>query len=64
MSQEKRRRMKRIDEEVLGADPEKLRRIQELDVRTQLDGVWFYDVYGQHRPLPGRRKGGAAGRRP
>lgn len=61
MSQEKRRRMKRIDEEVLGADPEKLRRIQELDVQTQLDGVWFYDVYPQSRPLPGGRKGGAAG---
>ena len=55
MSQEQRRRMRRIDEAVLAAGPEELRRIQELDVQTQMDGVWFYDVYGQARRLAGRR---------
>lgn len=50
--------MKRIDAEVLGADPEQLRRIQEVDLRTQMDGVWFYDVYAQRRPLAGRKRRG------
>lgn len=48
--------MRRIDEAVLAAGPEELRRIQELDVQTQMDGVWFYDVYGR---VAGRRRGAA-----
>ena len=56
MSQEQRRRMKRIDRAVLGAGPEELRKIQEMDVQTQLDVVWFYDVYAERMPVPGGRK--------
>lgn len=56
MGEEQRRRMRRIDRAVLGADPEQLRKIQELDRQTQLDLVWFYDVYAGRMPLPGRKK--------
>ena len=55
MSQEQRRRMRRIDRRVLEAGPEELRRIQEMDVQTQLDVVWFYDVYAERTPVPGGR---------
>ena len=48
--------MRRIDRAVLGAGPEELRKIQEMDVQTQLDVVWFYDVYAERMPVPGRRK--------
>ncbi len=54
MSQEQRRRMRRIDRRVLEAGPDELRKIQEMDVQTQLDLVWFYDVYAERMPVPGR----------
>lgn len=41
---------------VLEAGPEELRRIQELDVQTQLDVVWFYDVCAERLAEPGRGK--------
>lgn len=56
MSQEQRRRMRRIDRRVLEAGPDELRKIQEMDVQTQLDLVWFYDVYAERMPVPGRGK--------
>ena len=36
--------MKTVDEMVLKATPEELRKIQELDLKTQLDGKSFYDT--------------------
>ena len=43
MSHEERRLMRRVDEIVLGATPERLAELQRLDVETQMSGVSFYD---------------------
>ena len=44
MSQEERKLMQLIDERTLNATPEELTELQEADISTQLDGVWFYDI--------------------
>tara|TARA_B100001179_G_scaffold108032_1_gene76928 strand:+ start:178 stop:375 length:198 start_codon:yes stop_codon:yes gene_type:complete len=44
MSQEERKLMQSIDERVLNATPEELTKLQQADISTQLDGVWFYDI--------------------
>ena len=43
MSQEERKLMQLMDERILNATPEELTKLQEADISTQLDGVWFYD---------------------
>ena len=45
MSQEDRKLMQLIDEYVLNASSEELARLQQADINTQLDVVWFYDIY-------------------
>ena len=44
MSQEERKLMQLIDEHILNAAPEELTKLQQIDISTQLDGVWFYDI--------------------
>jgi|TARA_B100001750_G_C15404819_1_gene544560 hypothetical protein len=44
MSQEERKLMQLIDEHILNATPKELAKFQEVDISTQLDGVWFYDI--------------------
>ena len=44
MSQEDRKLMQLIDEHILNASPEELTELQQADINTQLDGVWFYDI--------------------
>ena len=44
MSQEERKLMQLIDEHILNATPKELAKLQEVDISTQLDGVWFYDI--------------------
>ena len=44
MSQEERKVMQLIDEYILNATPEELTKLQQDDISTQLDGVWFYDI--------------------
>ena len=44
MSQEERKLMQLIDEYILNASPEELSKLQEVDISTQLDGIWFYDI--------------------
>ena len=44
MSQEDRKLMQLIDEHILNASPEELTQLQQTDISTQLDGVWFYDI--------------------
>ena len=44
MSQEERKLMRLIDERILSASPEELVKLQQVDISTQLDGVWFYDI--------------------
>ena len=44
MSQEERKLMQLMDERILSAAPEELAKLQQADISTQLDGVWFYDT--------------------
>ena len=44
MSQEERKLMQLIDERILNATPEELTKLQQADISTQFDGVWFYDI--------------------
>ena len=44
MSQEERKLMQLIDEHILNATPKELTKLQEVDISTQLDGIWFYDI--------------------
>ena len=44
MSQEERKLMQLMDERVLNATPEELTKLQQSDIDTQLDGIWFYDI--------------------
>jgi len=44
MSQEERKLMQLMDERILNASSEELVKLQQADISTQLDGVWFYDV--------------------
>ena len=45
MSREERKLMQIIDKIIIEGDPKKLAEIQQIDINTQLDGVWFYDIY-------------------
>ena len=44
MSQEERKLMQLLNERILNATPEELIKLQEVDINTQLDGIWFYDI--------------------
>jgi len=33
-----------MDEHILNASPEELAKLQQADISTQLDGIWFYDI--------------------
>ena len=44
MSQEERKLLQLMDERILNASPEELTKLQQADISTQLDGVWFYDI--------------------
>ena len=44
MSQEERNLMQLMDERILNATPKELAKLQQADINTQLDGVWFYDI--------------------
>ena len=44
MSQEERKLLQLMDERILNASPEELDKLQQDDINTQLDGIWFYDI--------------------
>ena len=44
MSHEERKLMQIIDEHILNSTPEELAKLQQMDIDTQLDGIWFYDT--------------------
>ena len=44
MSQEERKLMQLMDERILNASTEELAKLQQADIGTQLDGIWFYDI--------------------
>ncbi len=45
MSYLERGLMQQVDKIILNAGPKELAELQKIDVKTQLDGVWFYDYY-------------------
>ncbi len=45
MSPAERKKLQKLDDLVLGASPEALKKIQEIDHQTQMEGFSFYDVY-------------------
>ena len=44
MSHEERKLMQMIDKRILNATPEELVKLQQMDIETQLDGIWCYDT--------------------
>ena len=44
MSHEERKLMRMIDARILNATKEELAKFQQMDIKTQLDGIWFYDI--------------------
>ena len=44
MSQEERKLLQLMDDRILNASPEELAKLQQDDINTQLDGIWFYDI--------------------
>ena len=44
MSQEERKLMQIMDKIIIEGDPKKLAEIQQIDIDTQLDGIWLYDI--------------------
>ena len=45
MTPKEREHLKKLDDLVLDASPEELKKIQEIDRQTQLDGLSFYNIY-------------------
>jgi len=45
MTPKEREHLKKLDDLVLGASFEELKKIQEIDQQTQMEGLSFYDVY-------------------
>ena len=45
MSPAERKHLQKLDDLVFDASPEELKKIQEIDHQTQMDGLSFYDVY-------------------
>jgi len=45
MTQVERKFMQQVDDFILGASPEILSKLAEIDKKTQLNGMTFYDVY-------------------
>lgn len=45
MTPKERECLKRLDDLILHASPEKLKKIQSIDYKTQLEGLPFYDIY-------------------
>ena len=48
MSGIERKYQKDVDELILNASPEQLKKIQEIDMDSQLSGNSFYDSYSNH----------------
>ena len=45
MSPAERRHLQKLDDLILDASSEDLKKIQEIDHQTQMEGLSFYDVY-------------------
>ena len=54
MTPKERGHLQKLDDLVLNASYEELKKIQELDQQTQMEGLSFYDLYLDSRPLINR----------
>ncbi|MGY5147398.1 MAG: hypothetical protein ACW9W4_05320 [Candidatus Nitrosopumilus sp. bin_7KS] len=45
MTPKEREHLKKLDDLILNASPEELKKIQEIDNQTQMEGLSLYDVY-------------------
>jgi len=45
MTPKEREHLQKLDDLVLNASSDELKKIQEIDNQTQLEGLSFYDVY-------------------
>ncbi len=45
MTPAERRHLQKLDDLILDASPEDLKKIQEIDHQTQMEGLSLYDVY-------------------
>ncbi len=45
MTPKEREHLQKLDELILNASSEELKKIQEIDHQTQMEGLSFYDVY-------------------
>jgi len=48
MTLAERKFMKGLDDLILTASASQLKKLQELDLRTQLEGSNFYDIFSKH----------------
>lgn len=48
--------MQKLDDMILNASPDKLKKIQTVDYSTQMDGLSFYDIYADSSLISGRVK--------
>ena len=51
MSHQERELTKLMDEYILNATEEELVKLQKVDVDTQLNGNWFYDIYNHSNQI-------------
>jgi len=51
MNPSERELLEKLDNLVLTASGDELRKIQEIDIQTQLDGMSFYDAFVQSTSL-------------
>jgi len=45
LTPKERKHLQKLDELILNASSEELKKIQEIDHQTQMEGLSFYDVY-------------------
>ena len=51
MTPAERELLKKLDQMVMTASDEELKKIQEIDLQTQLDGISFYDAFVNSKAL-------------
>ena len=51
MTPSERELLTQLDQMIMNACDEELKKIQEIDIQTQLDGLSFYDVFVNSKSL-------------
>jgi len=51
MTPSERELLTQLDQMIMNASDEELKKIQEIDIQTQLDGLSFYDVFVNSKSL-------------